>query len=166
MRKPAKKAVKKPAKKAKKAKRKPAKKTVSKSKTLSDSKKRAFLEALGRSGNVTVAAHAADYERKYVYQLRKNDPDFAEAWEDKLEMAGEVLEAEARKRAFNGSDTLLIFLLKGAIPLKYADRKMIAAQIEHKGPAVEFTKGTAELQEILDRVPNALPLPSQNGTSR
>ena len=39
-----------------------------------------------------------------------------------LQAAGEVRDAEARRRAFSGSDTLLIFLLKWIYPEKYRDR--------------------------------------------
>ena len=36
-------------------------------------------------------------------------------------MAGDSLEVEARRRAFAGSDTLLIFMLKAARPAKFRD---------------------------------------------
>src|SRR5690606_18484748 len=74
------------------------------------------------------------------YRLRKEDPDFAAAWDEAMEQASDALEVEARRRAIEGwdepvfyqgmetgmvrkfSDTLLIFLLKGARPEKYRDR--------------------------------------------
>lgn len=75
-----------------------------------------------------------------AYRWRESDPDFAAAW-DKAKAAGiEALEDEALRRAFEGtdkpvfylgaevgtireySDTLAIFLLKGAKPEKYRER--------------------------------------------
>jgi hypothetical protein len=104
-------------------------------------KKRAsFLAALAESGNVSEACKLAVVSRDCVYRLRKNDTDFAAAWEAAIEIACDVLEKEARRRAVDGwlepvhhlgiptsyvvkySDTLLIFLLKGANPEKYRER--------------------------------------------
>lgn len=117
-------------------------------------KKRAFLAAYARTGNVTQAAAAAGITRRthYVW-LHEDGPDgdaYREAFERAEEEAADWLEAEARRRAVEGvvrykfdkkgnplrhpvtgepyyeleySDTLLIFLLKGARPDKYADRQ-------------------------------------------
>ena len=107
---------------------------------------KAFLAALQESGNVRLACAAAQVGRTTVYQRRADDVAFAAAWESALEEAADLLEAEARRRAHDGweepvfgsqgagqgsgqigtvrkySDTLLIFLLKGARPEKYRER--------------------------------------------
>lgn len=107
---------------------------------------KAFLTALEESGNVRLACAAAQVSRGTVYQRRSDDVAFAAAWESALEEAADLLEAEARRRAHDGwdepvfgsqgagqgsgqigtvrkySDTLLIFLLKGARPEKYRER--------------------------------------------
>lgn len=106
---------------------------------------RAFLVALAKSGNVTKAAAAAKITRSTAYLLKREASDFAEAWDEAIEEAGDLLELEARRRAVSGvkepvfyqgeecgyvrkySDTLLIFLLKGAKPEKYRER------FEHTG---------------------------------
>ena len=96
-------------------------------------------------GNVTEAARAAKIDRTVVYDERKRDTQFAQAWDDAMDMAADELEIEARRRAVTGveepvfgslggntgsgeigtirkySDTLLIFLLKGARPSKYRE---------------------------------------------
>lgn len=77
--------------------------------------------------------------RRTVYDHRTRDENFARAWDEALEEACDLLEAEARRRGVEGidkpvyhegvkvdtikqySDTLLIFLLKGARPHKYRD---------------------------------------------
>lgn len=100
----------------------------------------AFLAALGQGGNVTAAAQAAGIDRTTAYLMRNHDPEFARGWVDNMDRAADLLEAEARRRAVIGveepivykgqvtgavrrySDTLLIFLLKGARPEKFRDR--------------------------------------------
>jgi len=74
------------------------------------------LIALENTGSVTEAAQAAHMGRSLVYQHRRNDPLFAAAWDEAIEKACDLLEDEARRRAFNGSDVLLMFLLKGRRP--------------------------------------------------
>lgn len=103
-------------------------------------KKRAMLAALAETGNVTRAAEIAEIDRCQHYHWLERDPKYAEFAPIAMEMAGDRLEQEARRRAVEGvaepvfyqgqpcgvvqrySDTLLIFLLKGAKPDRYADR--------------------------------------------
>ncbi len=109
-------------------------------KKIRNPKKRAFLAAVARTGNVTISAEIADVARSAHYQWLEADPVYVEAFEDAMEQAAQRLEAEARRRAEEGveepvfykgkkcgvirkySDTLLIFLLKGAMPDKYKER--------------------------------------------
>ena len=111
-------------------------------------RKAAFCAALiATGGNVTRACVAVDIERTTPYSWREDDPDFAKSWDRSKQIGAEVLEDEARRRAFEGfdkpivhqgvitatmkeySDTLAIFLLKGAMPEKYRERH----QTEHSG---------------------------------
>src|SRR6266545_4876428 len=78
--------------------------------------KPAFLIALENTGSVTEAARTAQMDRCKVYYYRRNDPVFAALWDEAIEKACDLLEDEARRRAFNGSDVLLMFLLKGRRP--------------------------------------------------
>jgi hypothetical protein len=102
-------------------------------------KKRAFLAAFAKSGNVTKAAELSNVNRLTVYDWRANDPAFVAAMEVARDEAGDRLEAECERRAVEGvdepvfyqgcvcgtiqrySDTLLIFLTKGAKPEKYRE---------------------------------------------
>ena len=108
--------------------------------TRKTTKKERFLRALAQKGTVTAAAKAAAISRQHVYKWRESDPVFAKAWDEALDEAVDHMEAEARRRAVDGvlkpvyqggqrvgtireySDTLLIFLLKGAKPEKYRER--------------------------------------------
>lgn len=78
---------------------------------------------------VTAAAKAAGIDRTAAYKARQADEEFALAWADVNEANIEKLEAEARKRACDSSDVLLIFLLKAHRPDVYRDR----VAIEHSG---------------------------------
>ena len=108
-----------------------------------------FLEELSKTGNVSAAAKRAKVARNTAYLARgmegKDEAGqieaqrFAAAWDEALEVAIEMLELEARRRAEQGtlepvfyqgeicgrvkkySDTLLIFLLKAHRPEKYRD---------------------------------------------
>ncbi|MBX3139861.1 MAG: hypothetical protein KF875_03850 [Trueperaceae bacterium] len=99
-----------------------------------------FLELLASNGNVTISAQALNLDRRKLYRLRDEQPEFRDAWDSAMAEAADHLEAEARRRAVEGwhepvfyqgdevgyvrrfSDTLLIFLMKGANPEKYRDR--------------------------------------------
>lgn len=101
---------------------------------------KAFLSALSEAGVVRYACKAAGVDSTTVYQRRKDDSGFAAAWAQALDDAADLLESEAVRRGRDGivetvvgkngevyentkySDTLLIFLLKGARPEKYRER--------------------------------------------
>ncbi len=104
-------------------------------------KKRAYLAAYSVTANVVQACRMADIDPKTPYNwLRQKDEAYLAAWEAARSIAGDVLEAEAVRRAHDGvdrpvyqqgrlvgyeriySDTLLIFLLKGMRPEVYRER--------------------------------------------
>lgn len=106
-------------------------------------KKEKFLDALIETGgNVTRAAELVNLPRKTLYAHRAKDKKFKEDWDRAVDKGVDVLEDEARRRAFEGvqepvyqkgelkdyvtrySDTLLIFLLKGH-RAKYKERHEI-----------------------------------------
>jgi len=130
-------------------------------------KKRGFLTALVESGgNVTEAckltkiSQATPYTRQWL-----DDEQFQQYLRAAKLMAAEHLEAEAIRRAYHGvdepvgfykgepsayvrrySDVLLIFLLKGAMKHKYADRHELTGK---DGGAIEID--TNDVRESLAR---------------
>jgi len=126
-------------------------------------KKRArFLEALAETCHVSKSCEITQISRQTAYRWRKDDVEFAAQWSNALEMGSDLLEEEAIRRAKDGvrrpvfqggllvghireySDTLLIFLLKGAKPGKYGDRTVLAG--DRKNPLqVERQIDTQEL---------------------
>lgn len=114
--------------------------------------RQAFLMALAAGQSVTAAAEAAGIDRKTAYRWRDAEPDFAAGWEDALEDGTDRLEDEALRRAFAGSDLLLIFLLKARRPRKYCDRH----RVEHEAKAAANTEPTFDFSILTDEELNQL----------
>jgi len=107
-------------------------------------KRARFLDALKVTGNVTKACKLSRLGRMTAYDWRDEDEEFKADWDKALEIAADLLEEEAVRRAHDGvkkpvfqggkrvgyvqeySDTLLIFLLKGTKPKKFGDRTTLA----------------------------------------
>jgi hypothetical protein len=106
---------------------------------LSHPKKRAFLAAYALEGNISAAAKITGIDRRNHFRWMQSQ-EYVEAFKQAEMEAAEHLETEARRRAVKGidkpiyykgekvdtireySDTLLIFLMKGAMPEKYSEK--------------------------------------------
>jgi hypothetical protein len=126
-----------------------------------------FFGAVEAGQTISAAAETAGYSRRAVYDWRKSDETFGARWDEAVAIAVERLEAEADRRAVEGtlepvyykgaecgqvrrySDTLLIFRLKALDPRKYRER----ASIEHTGK-----DGDPLIQPETDRTKIALGL--------
>lgn len=127
-------------------------------------KQTAFLRTYATTANITSAARFAKVGRRTHYDWLR-EPEYAQAFADAKAEACEALEAEARRRAVTGllrpvfyqgrktgqvreySDTLLIFLMKAAMPEKYRDN----VKIEHSGElAVISERLTAARKRLKD----------------
>ena len=122
-------------------------------------RKKSFLAAFAEVGNITRAAEIAGITRQAVYEWKEADPVFLAAMADAELEAAERLETEARRRAVEGlirkkfgakgeplideetgaqyfereySDTLLIFLMKGANPGKYRENRGTEVNIDNR----------------------------------
>jgi hypothetical protein len=87
----------------------------------------AFLSAFSNSGNIRLSLFACDRQgvkvsRQTVANERKRSESFRERYEEAEEESVEVLEAEARRRAMDNSDTLLWGLLKAHKPQRYSEK--------------------------------------------
>lgn len=61
-----------------------------------------FLKALAIKGNVTRAAAVVKKDPSTAYDLRREDTEFAAAWDLALETAADILEEESHRRAYDG----------------------------------------------------------------
>jgi methionine synthase II (cobalamin-independent) len=123
-------------------------------------KKKALLEHYAESGNISASTQAAGVNRHTHYDWLRADADYAAAFSAAKDTAVDCLEAEARRRAKDGweepvyhqgiqvglvrkySDTLLIFLLKGARPDVYKDRREVTGA--EGGPVVLRVRGPTD----------------------
>lgn len=136
-----------------------------------------FLGALAQTGNVLAATTRAGIDRTTAYKRRYRDGKFAAAWDQALEDAADLLEIEARRRATKGvarpvfqggkhvgdvteySDTLLMFLLRGANPKKYREPRPGAGD----APAVSTPDEGGAVQLIEVVVPPPADPPADGG---
>ncbi len=117
-----------------------------------------FLEHLAKTGNVSWSAKKAGISRNAAYMHYGNTPSFAKRWDDAIDESADVLEKEALIRAVKGrlidgtrkySDTLLIFLLKGARPEKYRDNYDIGKLANE----LALARATASQSSAADKKP-------------
>jgi len=117
---------------------------VSKLEAAKKARQKAFLEEYKQCATVTHAAKIALIARQRHYKWLDSDPAYAKAFEEAKIAATDALVAEARRRATQGvkeavyykgevvgtirkySDSLLIFLMKGAMPEVYRERYEIS----------------------------------------
>lgn len=128
-------------------------------------KQAAFLAAYAKVGNLTCAARLSKCDRNNHYRWLREDPDYPQRYKEAGDEALDSLEAEARRRAVEGverpvfnskgekvgavrkySDTLLIFLLKGANPEKYRDR----FDHQHSGTGGGPIQTAVTIQQVMD----------------
>jgi hypothetical protein len=97
-----------------------------------------FCEVFAATGNVRLAAGAAGVSRAAPYKRAKGSPHFAERWARAREDAIDTLEAEARRRALTGSDSLLMFLLRAHRPERYRETLRLDIRAEATRLAAEL----------------------------
>lgn len=134
--------------------------------TFSEGLKAAFLDNLRETANVTLAARAAGVSSGTVYKHKREDVLFAERWDEAMQEAIDMLEHEAHRRAFRGteepvfyqgsecgyvtkySDSLAMFLLKAHRPDKYRERSEVKQEISG-GMQLNDTTRAARLAALL-----------------
>ena len=79
-------------------------------------KKAEFLDVLAQTGNVRQAAKAVGFSANRFYVHRRQDPLFAQKWEETIQQAMDtVLEPEAIRRAVDGVEKAVYY--RGAVAL-------------------------------------------------
>lgn len=134
--------------------------------------KRALLRAYSLSMRLGQSCEAAKIHRWMHYHWLKADSAYKDAFAEARTMAAEVLEEEAVKRGMGttegASDTLLIFLLKGAKPETYKER------YEHSGPGggpIQVAQMAPEARQarlaalLAKRNGTATPVPAELGSA-
>lgn len=70
-------------------------------------RRRAFLENLERTGNVSAAAEAGEISRSLAYEHRRDDAEFRRAWDDAHHRWLDTVASIAAKRATVGEDVVI-----------------------------------------------------------
>ena len=114
-----------------------------------------FLDALRMHGVVTRAAQEAGIDRDTAYFERKRDPVFAQEWQEALDRGVDMLEDVAKERAYRGSDTLLIFLLKAHRPDVYREKTITKSVNINLTPADLEHMSDDELDQLAEQLDKA-----------
>lgn len=111
-----------------------------------------FFETLAATDHVQKAVAASGLARRSVYAWRDSDPEFAQRWTDAREAYVDKLEAEAYRRAVEGtekgvwhlgalvgterqySDSLLALMLKAKRKREYGDASKVELTGADGGP--------------------------------
>lgn len=127
---------------------------------LATAKRDAFLAAFAELGTVTHAAQSVGIDRKRHYEWMDTDPEYPHLFSEAGVKAKEAMVREARRRAIEGtekpiyqggklvgtireySDTLLIFLMKGAMPETYRERVDVTMDIPGLAARIASEFGT------------------------
>lgn len=147
---------------------------------IAEKRKEIFLETLSATGRTDVARDAAGLKSLNAFlKLRREDDDFAAAWEDAKQAGGQMLKDEAIRRGVDGvlepvyykgqiagyrknySDGLLTTMLKSTFPDEFADRRKVDGGIDGKiGIALlpVTVVSTEEWEKLADQVHNAQEL--------
>jgi hypothetical protein len=113
----------------------------------------AFLATLRNTANVRESCLVAGINRDTAYHARKQSAEFRQQWDVALQDACDILETEARRRALEISDTLLIFLLKSHRPEVYRERVQIdfGSYVDQYGLDEETKAGVVAQAEAIVR---------------
>lgn len=85
-----------------------------------------------------------------LYGWRLKDPEFAKVWDQSYNARVDHLEDVAFKRATEGSDTLLMFLLRGGRAERYADKRQLDVN-QHTSVDVRLLRALP-VDELLERL--------------
>lgn len=93
-----------------------------------------FIASLSGDLNVRRACIAAGISRSNAYYRRETDDEFAEAWDEAIENASDLLEGVYWQRAIEQSDRAIEFLLKANRREKYGEIAKVEVTGKDGGP--------------------------------
>lgn len=117
--------------------------------TIKAATRKAFLDCLREKGNVTAAARLVGIDRATAYRWRDADADFAQAWDDAIEEAADLIELEAHRRAVSGIDEPVIY--QGDVTYVYerdSQGRVVYDTIEREDKGLD-----GETITVTDRIP-------------
>lgn len=111
-----------------------------------EERKQTWLETFKKTHNVSAACEAVQISRTQVYKCRDQDEKFRDQWEAIENRVLDVVESVLHKKALEGDNACLFFLLCNRRSEKWKHR----GEVEHKGKIqTEEVKSTREQLENL-----------------
>jgi len=109
-----------------------------------DRQKKKFIETLEAQGTVLHACKAAGISRQTAYRWHREDPEFADAWDEAHENAVDVVESTIYQQAVGGNTLAGFFYLKAHRPM-YRDRvsidvEQVKSEIEERMAQLGITR--------------------------
>jgi ACT domain-containing protein len=92
--------------------------------TYTPKKGQRICEELATGKSISAAMRAIGQNRSQYYNWRNAVDGFVEATDEAIEIGNDAIRDEVHRRAFDGSDTMLIFLSKARCP-EFRDRQSI-----------------------------------------
>lgn len=107
-----------------------------------------FLAALREDPNVSAAAVAVGKSRRYTYEAKDADPDFAAAWDDAIAASVDSLESRVFQATQDLSTSpaanMAMFLLRAHRPERYSEKTRAEVTGKDGGP-IELSEVKAAL---------------------
>lgn len=97
-------------------------------------KRQIILDAISQGLTIAEAAHAAGMVRNTIAEWRRDDVEFAAAFEQAYADGTDAWEAKGRQRAWDGDTSLYIFLMKSRDPHRFNRRMIGIGQDENADP--------------------------------
>lgn len=108
----------------------------------------AFLDVYGKTGNLSEALRLSGLTRADVVAARRGDPEFQQMYEDAEATSGDALEAEARRRAVQGVNKIVV---QQGMPVYMRDNlgRLMRDELGGLIPVVETTYSDRLLELLL-----------------
>ena len=90
-----------------------------------------YCKHLASTGNIAAAAKKAGVSRQAVYFHMNADPEFSAECDDAVALFCASIEGEIKRRAFAGSDMLLMAMANRHMPNEYRQRQEIQQTVTH-----------------------------------
>jgi hypothetical protein len=107
------------------------------------------LAALAEGWSVYTTCSRAGISTRAYYDWRGDDPEFRKEADAAMESGTDLLEDEARRRAMDASDLLLIFLLRSRRPAIYNRKQAVAIGGYLDNPLVVHQTGAGSPTEVV-----------------
>jgi len=119
-------------------------------------RKRTFLEALARCGNVRSSALYCGMSHEAAYQLRRREAAFATAWDGALLIARDIAQDTLADKALNGITEEIVYHGEITATRTRFDGRLLLALLgrldKHEEKSAGARRGAARFDELLDRI--------------